>query len=272
MRKIYFILLAVLAFHLNSCSQDKTTQVIAHRGGAKLAPENTSAAFQHAINLGVDMIEIDVEQTSDSVVVVLHDDHVDRTTNGTGRIDSLSYAYVKKLDAGSWFADEYKDERISTLEEVLQLINGQVILLIEIKDGSERYPGIEKRTVDLVHKYKANSWVIIQSFNKKAIDRVKILDTSLRTYYLLGGGFNNFYKEAKATSSFDFDHEGVGVHQKYLNEENINNLMESGIKIFAWTVNNPADMDKFLQFGIDGIITDSPDILIKKMATNPAGK
>jgi glycerophosphoryl diester phosphodiesterase len=130
MRKIYFILLAVLTFHSNSFSQDRTTQVIAHRGGAKLAPENTLAAFQHAINLGVDMIEIDVEQTSDSIVVVLHDDHVDRTTNGTGRIDSLSYAYVKELDAGSWFADEYKDERVSTLEDVLQLINGQVILLI----------------------------------------------------------------------------------------------------------------------------------------------
>ena len=110
--------------------------------------------------------------------------------------------------------------------------------------------------------------VFDQSFNKKAIDRVKVLDSSLRTYYLLGSSFNNFYKEAKATSSFDFDHEGVGVHQNYLNEENINSLMESGIKIFAWTVNNPADMDKFLQLGIEGIITDSPEVLIKKMAIN----
>ena len=92
-----------MAFQINSFSQDKTTQVIAHRGGAKLAPENTLGAFQNAINLGVDMIEIDVEQTGDSVVVVLHDGKVDRTTNGIGKIESLSYDYVRNLDAGSWF-------------------------------------------------------------------------------------------------------------------------------------------------------------------------
>ncbi|MCK5467607.1 MAG: hypothetical protein KAI99_03840 [Cyclobacteriaceae bacterium] len=272
MREIYFITLVVMAFQINSFSQDKTTQVIAHRGGAKLAPENTLGAFQNAINLGVDMIEIDVEQTGDSVVVVLHDGKVDRTTNGIGKIESLSYDYVRDLDAGSWFSEDFQGERIPTLEEVLQLINGQVILLIEIKDGSETYPGIEKRTVELVHKHKADSWTIIQSFNKKAIDRVKILDSSLRTYYLLGGGFNAFYEEAMATSSFDFGHEGVGVHQKYLNKENINSLIKAGIKIFAWTVNDPGDMDKFLELGIDGIITDSPDVLIKRMTKNPSGK
>ncbi len=272
MLKLYSITLIVMAFHTISFSQNRITQVIAHRGGSNLAPENTVSAFQNAIDLGVDMIEIDVEQTSDAVVVVLHDDNVDRTTNGTGRIDSLSYDYVKNLDAGSWYSDKYKGEHISTLEEVLQLIDGQVILLIEIKSGSERYPGIEKRTVDLVHRHKADSWVIIQSFNKKAIDRVKTMDSSLRTYYLLGGSFNNFYKEAMTSSSFDFGHEGVGVHHKYLNEENINGLKKLGVKIFAWTVDDPSNMDKFLKLGIDGIITDSPDILIKKMTKNPSVK
>ena len=101
---------------------------------------------------------------------------------------------------------------------------------------------------------------------------MKILDSSLRTYYLLGGGFNAFYEEAMAISSYDFGHEGVGVHQKYLNKENINSLIKAGIKIFAWTVNEPDDMDKFLELGIDGIITDSPDVLIKRMTKNPSGK
>ena len=150
--------------------------------GSNLAPENTLAAFQNAIDLGVDMIEIDVEQTSDSIVVVIHDSKVDRTSNGTGSVDSLSYSYVKTLDAGSWFDKKYENERISTLDETLQLINGKVILLIEIKEGNERYPGIEQRTVEAIQQFNAHSWTIVQSFNKKAVERVKLLDNKIETY------------------------------------------------------------------------------------------
>ena len=202
--------------------------------------------------------------TADSVVMVIHDTKVDRTTNGEGKLETLTYDYVKTLDAGSWFSDEFKGEPLPTLEQTLQLINGRVMLLIEIKDGSERYPGIERRTVELVHKYGAKPWVIIQSFNKKAIDRVRALDPEIRTYYLLGSGFPKFYQKAVSEgSSFRFDHEGVAVHRRELNEENVAALKKMGLKTFVWTVDDPEEMKKFISIGVDGIITDAPDELLR---------
>ena len=248
------------------CSTDLTIQVIAHRGGANLAPENTLAAFQNAIDLGVDMIEIDVEQTRDSIVVVIHDDKVDRTTDGTGWVDSLSYGYVKTLDAGSWFDKSFKNERVPILEEVLQLIDGRVTLLVEIKDGSERYPGIEQRTVEAIQQFNAHSWTIVQSFNKKAIERVKAIDPDIKTYYLLGRNFSEYYKtfrnKDKQSHSFTSGYDGIAVHYKMLNANSVESIKQSGLGLFTWTVDDTSDMAHMINIGVDGIITDSPDKLI----------
>lgn len=255
-----------LLFATSGCSTKRPVQVIAHRGGSNLAPENTLAAFQNAINLGVDMIEIDVEQTNDSVVVVIHDTRVDRTSNGTGSVDSLNYSYVKTLDAGSWFDKRYENEKISTLDETLQLINGQVILLIEIKDGSERYPGIEQRTVDAIQKFNAHSWTIVQSFNKKAIERVRLLDKGIETYFVIGRNFKQYYQELR--SQIDQDpsikpgFNGIAVHHGMLSAASVDSLKQFGLGVFTWTVDKPEDMRKMIDMGVDGIITDSPDKLI----------
>jgi len=266
--KFILILNSLILFFIMiiGCSTEPTVKVIAHRGGSNLAPENTRAAFQNAINLGVDMIEIDVEQTIDSVVVVIHDTKVDRTTNGTGRVDSLSYSYVKTLDAGSWFDNKYENEKILTLDETLQLINGRVILLIEIKDGSERYPGIEQRTVDAIKKFDAHSWTIVQSFNKKAIERVSLLDKEIETYYVIGSGFKQYYKELR--SQIDKDpsirsgFNGIAVHHRMLSAASVDSLKQFGLGVYTWTVDKPEEMKKMIDLDVDGIITDSPDILI----------
>ncbi len=240
-------------------------KVIAHRGGSNLAPENTLAAFKNAIELGVDMIEIDVEQTSDSVVVVLHDDKVDRTTNGSGWVDSLSYEYVKTLDAGSWFSEEYKDEKIPSLDDVLALVNGQVILLIEIKGGSETYLGIEKRTVEAIKKHNAIPWTIVQSFNEKAVERVKDLDPDIMTYYLLGRNFPEYYETYINKGNVDsqiFKYDGIAVHYSVLNANNVDSIKSTGLGVFSWTVDESADVENMIRIGVDGIITDSPDEII----------
>ncbi len=264
MKNSLTLLLVVLSLVSMDFRPNRHPLVIAHRGGSNLAPENTLGAFKNAIRLGVDMIEIDVEQTADSVVMVIHDTKVDRTTNGEGKLETLTYDYVKTLDAGSWFSDEFKGEPLPTLEQTLQLIDGRVMLLIEIKDGSERYPGIERRTVELVHKYKAKPWVIIQSFNRKAIDRVRALDPKIRTYFLMGAKFNEFYNNAVSQGKdFKFEHEGVAIHHSALNDQNVSGMQQMGIKVFVWTVNNPEDMKKFIDIGVDGIITDAPDKLLE---------
>ncbi len=259
---IYFCMMLILTS--TGCSSKRTVEVIAHRGGSRLAPENTLAAFQNAIDLGVDMIEIDVEQTSDSVVVVIHDSKVDRTTNGKGSVDSLSFDYIRTLDAGSWFDKSFENEKIPTLDEVLDLINGKVKLLIEIKEGSERYPEIEQKTVNVVQNYNAYSWVIVQSFNKKAIDRVRRLDKGVKTFYLLGRNFDEYYAELRSDNNpeLKLNYDGIAVHHSKLSPESVDSVKQFGLEVYTWTVDEVDEMKKMMDAGVDGIITDSPDKLI----------
>jgi len=239
--------------------------IIAHRGGAKLAPENTLASFKNAIEIGVDMIEIDVHFSKDSEIIVIHDKSLDRTTNGTGEIKALTLDEIKKYDAGSWFSEDYKNEKVPTLTEVIQTINGQCKLLIEIKDGDEKYPGLEKKIVETVKEHNVEPWVVVQSFNKNSILRIKEMYPDLITYYLLGRNFNDFYAELSeqirtgqpAENKFD----GIAPHYSALDTKKVDLLHKAGLDIFTFTVNKPADMQNVIELGVDGIITDSPDIL-----------
>ena len=161
MRLLKVIILIVLAVFLNNCQSDKL-MIIAHRGGSKLAPENTIAAFKNAIAIGVDMIEIDVILSKDKEVVVIHDDKIDRTTNGSGIVKEMTLSEIQKYSAGSWFDEKYNDEKIPTLNQVMNLINGRVKLLIEIKGGDEEYPGLENKVVEIDNfQSKQEAYLII---------------------------------------------------------------------------------------------------------------
>lgn len=245
-------------------TQDKTI-VIAHRGGAKLAPENTIAAIKNAIRLGVDMIEIDVHQTSDSVVVVIHDDSIDKTTDGSGLVKELTLSEIKKYDAGSWFSEEFKGEKIPTLDEVMEVMNGRAVLLIEIKDGMDKYPGLERRVVEAVHKHDAIDWCIVQSFNKESILKIKEFDSSIVTYRLLGKDFEKFYKVFQNSISnhgrFVDDYDGIAAHHSKLNSQNIDSIKQAGFGFFSYTINESDEMVRLINAGLDGIITDVPDTL-----------
>ncbi len=124
----------------------KYTKILAHRGASAYAPENTMAAFKKAIEMNADGIELDVHLSKDGYIVIIHDERVDRTTDGKGEVKDFSLDELKKLDAGSWFSDEYKGEKIPTLEELLSLIkNTEIYLNIEIKAGYRVYPDIEEK-------------------------------------------------------------------------------------------------------------------------------
>ncbi len=263
MKKLFISTTVILLAVFTSCTQKPQTKVVAHRGGSHLAPENTAPAFDNAIKLGVDMIEIDVEQTSDGVVIVLHDARVDRTTQGTGAVDSLTYDYIKTLDAGSHFSDKFKGTKISTLDEVMDQINGKTGLLIEIKNGSERYPGIEQKVVDAIQKRKAYKWVVVQSFNKKAIDMVKAADKKIKTYYLLGrDSFPKYYNSLRAgNETIDFD--GLAVSWKAWSKNSLDSVKNLGLVTYAWTVDDTTAMKQLIDWNISGIITDDPDKLIE---------
>jgi glycerophosphoryl diester phosphodiesterase len=240
--------------------------IIAHRGGADLAPENTLAAFRNAIALGADMIEIDVHLTKDGRVVVIHDNTVDRTTGGHGRIADLTLAKIKQLDAGKKFDEKFAGEKVPTLEETMETLDGKVQLLIEIKkDHDTLYPGLEEKVVKIIHQYDAGKWVVVQSFNKHSVEKVQKADPSLRTFYLLGHNFPAFYdslavslRQGKTLSpSFT----GIAPHYSVLDAGKVDTLHTAGYLVYAWTV-KPAEMERLIAMHVDGIITNDPDTLI----------
>jgi len=129
--------------NLKDTSLEKTT-ITGHRGAAGLAPENTLSSVKKALELKVDRIEVDVRQTKDKVVVCMHDKTIGRTTSGDGDVSEFTFSELKKYDAGIGFSEKFRKEKVPNLDDVFELIDGKASLVIEIKDGDELYPGIEK--------------------------------------------------------------------------------------------------------------------------------
>lgn len=157
--------------------------IIAHRGAALKAPENTMASFRKAFSEGAEVVELDVHRTSDGHLVVMHDPKVDRTTDGKGEIRSMTLEKIRSLDAGSWFGPDFKGEKVPTLEEVLDWAKGKVKVDIEVKDRA-LYPGISKDLVDLIRRKDATGDVMITSFDKSAIEDFQQLAPEIKTGYL----------------------------------------------------------------------------------------
>lgn len=263
-----------LFFSFASFSQNPI--IIAHRGASAYAPENTLAAFEKAIQMGAMVIETDVHQTKDSVVVIMHDLSVDRTTNGKGNIKDLSITDFKKLNIDSYpklvtlsivenrSGVENQVVYPPTLEETIKLINGRCKLLIELKKGNSYYPNIEKHIVDLIAKYNAQSWIsTIHSFEKEPLMNIAKRDSSINLQKLIV--FNlplvsfNFDKRFNKD---DFKNwEGVNVYYKFCSKRVIRKIHKLGKTVYVWTVNNPRKARKLAKRGVDGIITNKPDIL-----------
>jgi glycerophosphoryl diester phosphodiesterase len=249
-----------LLFSFASFSQKPI--IIAHRGASAYAPENTISSFEKAIEMKALIIETDVHQTKDSVVVIMHDLSVDRTTNGKGLIKDISSSDFKQLSIKQ--QKTVLKENPPTLEEAIIAINGRCKLLIELKKGNSYYPNIEKHIIDLIAKYNAQSWVhTIHSFDKDALVNVSKRDSSINLQKLIV--FNlplvsfNFDKHFNKD---DFKNwEGVNVYYKFCSKRVIKKIHKLGKTVYVWTVNKPRKARKLAKRGIDGIITNKPDIL-----------
>ena len=244
--------------------------IIAHRGASAYASENTISAFEKAIQMGALVIETDVHQTNDSVVVIMHDLSLDRTTNGKGLIKNISSIDFKQLVVTSSVALSGVEGPVEnhvihppTLEETILLINGRCKLLIELKKGNSYYPNIEKHIVDLIAKYNAQSWIsTIHSFEKEPLMNIAKRDSSINLQKLIV--FNlplvsfNFDKHFNKD---DFKNwEGVNVYYKFCSKRVIKKIHKLGKTVYVWTVNKPRKARKLAKRGVDGIITNKPDI------------
>ena len=248
-----------LFFSFTSFSQKPL--IIAHRGASAYEPENSLAAFEKAIEMKANVIETDVQQTKDGVVVIMHDLSVDRTTNGKGLIKEMTYEEFKNL--------QLKDKNASwqnppSLEDAIKLINGRCEFLIEIKKGSDYYQDIEKNIIQLIKKYNAQSWIkTIHSFEKSALMNVAKQDSMINLQKLIV--FNlplvsfNFDKRF---SIDDFNSwKGVNVYYRFCSRRVIRKIHKLDKTVYTWTVNNPRKARKLVRRGVDGIITNKPDIL-----------
>jgi len=240
-------------------------QIIAHRGAAAMAPENTLASFRKALAFQPDYIEFDIHQTKDSVLVVIHDESIDRTSDGQGEISQLRFAELRKYDFGSWYNRSFANEKIPTLDEVLSLINGQSKALIELKGDKGIYPTICDSLVKILHRHKGSAWCAVHSFNDYFLKRVHELDPSLELQKLVftklpfipvyidnGLRFGSLEKYSSFCSAISFQ-------RFFINGCLVSRMHEMGFKVNVWTVDDRAKIKALFEMGVDGVITDYPD-------------
>jgi len=239
--------------------------VIAHRGASSIAPENTLVAFTKAIEFGAHIIELDVHQTKDSHLVVIHDGTVDRTTDGKGRVSDLTVAEVRTLDAGSWFSPEFAGEKVPLLEEVFDTIPDSVSLLIEIKQGSDTYPGIEERVVRLVRSRNAAARVILKSFDDAVLNRLQMLApeiSRLKIIIMQIPVINVIIERGLHVGNIlEYDVQYLQVHWFGISKSFVEKAHRKGYKVFAWDVHDEKRMREMIKKGVDGIETDHPQVL-----------
>lgn len=231
------------------------TKIFAHRGASGYAPENTLAAFEMAMEQGADGIELDVQLTKDGQVVVLHDETIDRVSDGTGFVKDYTLEELRQYSFHN-HRKEYVGVRIPLLKEVLELVKpGNMQVNIELKTGIFWYPDIEKKTIEIVKKAGMENRVIYSSFNHYSIQRVKALEEKAETAYLYSDVILDVERYAKET--------GVqGLHPAVYHlkmSDFIKKYQESGLKVRVWTVNKEDDMKEFMKQHLEAIITNYPD-------------
>ena len=228
--------------------------IYAHRGASGHAPENTLEAFQLAIQMGADGIELDVHLSSDGELVVIHDETVDRTTNGTGLVSGKTLAQLKQLDASKGM-EGFSGVRIPTLAEVYDLIRDTGLLVnVEIKTDNIQYADIEKKCLALEREKGMEGRVIYSSFNHYTLANVVALDPEAKTGLLYMSGLYQPWEYAKLAGA-SYIHPFL---RNLLLPGLVDGCRENGIGINLWTVNDENTMRACLKQGV-GIITDYPD-------------
>ncbi len=234
--------------------------VIAHRGASGSVPENTLASFQKAINVGSDIIELDVRLSQDGEVVVIHDDALERTVRRTEKVSELKLGQLKELDVGSWFGSQFSGERIPTLLEVLELAKGRTRLNIELKtDHLGRYTiqNLADAALRDIEKLRMQKHVMFCSFSVEGIERIQ---ENSRIPTALVCDRKWLYPEELTVSRLV---RVFSCRKTSLYKDNVSRAHQKGIKIWAWTVDDQKEIRRFMDIGVDGIITNYPERVIE---------
>lgn len=227
-------------------------KVIAHRGYSAKFPENTLIAFKEALKLGVYGIELDVHLTKDHQVVVIHDELIDRTTNGTGYVKDYTLQQLQNFDAGSWFNPLFEGEKIPTLEQVLTLVkDSDVVVNIELKTNEFAYEGILDQVLQMISQFKLEERIILSSFDHEIIEQALNKNPLIESVPLFSDLLVNPWAYTKQLGA-----QAMHVSGYMLLRKAVQRNIQEGAKVRVYTINEEAHMQMIKNSGIDAIFTD----------------
>ncbi|MFL0498863.1 glycerophosphodiester phosphodiesterase [Priestia megaterium] len=247
------------AFAAETTGDLRKVDNVAHRGASAYAPENTIAAFDKAVEMKSDYIEIDVQRSKDGKLVVIHDTTVDRTTDGSGKVGNLTFKELRNLDAGSWKGEQFTGAQIPTFDEILDRYHGKIGILIELK-APELYPGIEENIAKTLKERNLdkpqNEKIIVQSFNHNSMKKMNELLPKVPIGVLTSSSADTTEQALQEFSTYaDYFNPSYGI----VTPDLVNQVHSLGMKIGSWTVRSQEAADFLLDVGVDAIITDYPD-------------
>lgn len=231
-------------------------KILAHRGASAYAPENTLAAIKMALfEMPCEGIEIDVHFSKDNKLVVIHDDTIDRTTDGKGAVKDYTYEELLKFNAFGKFKDKYPTEKIPTLDEVLSLVrdSGKMIN-IEIKEGSRKYPGIEEAVIEKLYEYSLQGTTLLSSFDHECMKKAKEIDKNVRTGLLCRKRVENPKEYGKIHNADAYNYRYLCLTPKYVAE-----LHSYGYEVNCYTPNAKFEINYMIKCGVDTVISNYPD-------------
>ncbi|QUW22048.1 glycerophosphodiester phosphodiesterase [Sporosarcina sp. Marseille-Q4063] len=239
-------------------------KIYAHRGSSGTHPENTIAAFLDAAKLPIHGIELDVHMTKDGELVVIHDEKIDRTSNGKGFVQDMTLAELRNYDFGSWFSFKFKGELIPTLYEVLEIYLGTTHHLnIELKSDVINYPGMTEKVLDLVGNLNLDTRVVISSFNLDAIRTVKELAPHIETGALFMKPLKNPLDYVRSIPA-----DALHIKARAALRPSMRQVINEGVIVRVFTINTIKYLSALKEIGVDAIFTDYPERLYEYMANN----
>ncbi len=244
--------------------------ILGHRGASAYAPDNTRAAFELAVQMGADGVETDIHLTKDGIPVIQHNYEIDRNSNGKGYVEEMTFEELKQFDFGAWKGEQFKGERIMSLEECMEYAEKNMKFInLELKQTMHVDSPIVEKTIELVKKYHMLDRVLLSSFDHKLMQKAQLQCPEM----LIGALYdesevkqNNIAEILKDAPQYvaDLGFDFANPHVDYLCEEGIvDKFAEKGIGVAVWTVDKPYIAQQCFERGVKCVITNKPDVIVK---------
>ena len=237
--------------------------IFAHRGDFAHAPENTLPSFQQALQKGADGVELDAKLTSDGHVIVIHDSTVDRTTDGKGRVASLTLEAIRKLDAGKWFNEKFTGTKVPPLEEVFEIVGKDKMINIELTNYSSPHDGLVVKVCELIKRHNNQNQILFSSFFSSNLKIASQAMPEIPRGLLASPGWIGLWAR-----SFGFmfgDYQALHPHISNTSREQMQRAHRLKRRVHVWTANTPEEINQLKEWGVDGIITDDPQMAVRAL-------